>query len=103
MDTYCFRVAITQTRFNVLPLNNNVHRYSDHDEDKNCPFCKTKVENEFHFLLECAMYADLREKFLQDRVNIPLCQVLKATNSNDIHNLSRYVFHAINRRKKIIM
>ena len=49
INTYCFRVAVTQTRFNVLPLNNNVYRYSDNIQEKACPFCKTTVENEAHF------------------------------------------------------
>ena len=26
-----------------------------------CPFCKYKVENEIHFLLECPIYKELRE------------------------------------------
>ena len=102
MDTYCYRVAITQARFNVLPLNNNVYRYSENVQDKACPFCKTKFENEVHFLLECSMYSDLRGKFLAFHRTIPLPVWLTSTNSDLRHNLSRFIFHSINRRKKLL-
>ena len=101
MDMYCFRVAITQVRFNVLPLKNNLRRYSDRIQDKQCPFCKTKIENERHFLLECSMYTDLRHKFLNitNNHNFCLIQMLTAQNNDHMYRLSRYVFHAMNRRK----
>ena len=102
MDIYCFRVAITQLRFNVLPLNNNVHRYSKSAQDKNCSFCDNQVEDEDHFLFHCCLYKDLRDKFLKKSSNAPIHVLLKATNADHRHNVSRYVFHAINRRKKIL-
>jgi len=58
----CFRVAITQIRFNVLPLNNNVHRYSKSFRDKYCPFCKNQIEIEQHFVFMCNAYDDIRKK-----------------------------------------
>eukprot|EP00745_Piridium_sociabile_P024692 TRINITY_DN39152_c0_g3_i7.p1 TRINITY_DN39152_c0_g3~~TRINITY_DN39152_c0_g3_i7.p1 ORF type:complete len:104 (-),score=4.88 TRINITY_DN39152_c0_g3_i7:199-510(-) len=102
MDTYCFRVAITQLRFNVLPLNNNMHRYSEHSKDKNCPFCEKQIENEHHLLFDCVLYKDLRVKFLKESTKLPLYVLLKSTNMNHRHNVSRFVFHALNRRTKVI-
>jgi len=101
IDVYCFRVAISHVRFNVLPLNNNIHRYKESNHDKACPFCKIHIENEQHFLFACPMYEDLRLKFLKESNGHPLHILLKATNPIHRHNLSKYVFHAINRRKKI--
>lgn len=97
MEIYTFRVAISQVTFNVLPLNNNLHRYSTSEHTKSCPFCRTKIENKQHFLFECLAYNDLREKFLQESARLP------AHSSFHIHNVFRYVFHAVNRRKRIFM
>jgi len=102
MENYCFRVAITQLRFNVFPLNNNVHRYSESIHDKFCPFCKNQIENEKHFVLFCATFEDLRVKFLKESKELPLHMLLRATDPIHRYNLSRYVFHASNRRKKIL-
>ena len=101
-DSYCFRVAISQLRFNVLPLNNNVHRYSENVQDKVCPFCEIGEEDEEHFLFECFLYNDLRVKFLSECINLPLCELLKSENSMQRYNLSRYIFHAINKRKRML-
>ena len=64
-DIYCFRVAVSQTRFGVLPLNNNLHRYSVLSLDRNCAFCISEIQNEHHFLFKCPMYADLRRTLYQ--------------------------------------
>ena len=37
-DIYCFRVAVSQAKFGVLPLNNHLHRYSVLSLDRNCAF-----------------------------------------------------------------
>ena len=102
MDIYCFRVAISQLRFNVLPLNNNVHRYSESSQKKNCPFCDERVENEHHFLFECCLYKELRDKFLKDLSSVPIHVLLKVSDVNIRHCISRYVFHAMNRRRKTL-
>ena len=35
------------------------------NEDKFCPFCQDTLEDEFHFLLECETYAELRKKYIE--------------------------------------
>ena len=102
MDSFYFRVAISQVRLNALPLNNNIHRYSTIPLKKCCQFCKNIIENEHHFLFECSTYNDLRTKFLKESVNVPIQSLLKVTNPVYRYNLSRFVFHAINRRKRIM-
>ena len=67
IDIYCFRVALTQLRLGVLPINSNMYRYSDCPTNKNCVFCQDKVQNEDHFLLVCPMYTDLRNRFLEQK------------------------------------
>ena len=103
IEMYSWHVAISQVRFNVLPLNCNLHRYSAFDYKRMCPFCRTKPENESHFLFECTVYNDLREKFLQASAGLSAQELLKANDSIHMHNLSRYIFHAINKRKRILL
>ena len=102
MDTYCFRVAITQIRLNALPLNNNIYRYDETERKKLCPFCKTHKEDEEHFLFRCPLYRDLRNKFLKQSADLPIHTILEASQANHRFNLSRFVFHAINQPKKAL-
>ena len=100
ISPYCFRVAITQLRFNVLPLNNNAHRYSNVLKEKMCPFCRNAIKNEYHFISECPYYKDLRNRFLPDVTRLPMEVLMKVSNSSHRYQMSRYVFLAMDRRNK---
>ena len=63
IDIFCFRVALTQIRLGVLPINNNMYRYSDCPTNRNCVFCPDIDEND-HFLSVCPLYTYLRNRFL---------------------------------------
>ena len=43
------------------------------EEDLECPFCKTMVENEIHVICDCPLYTDLREKLFQNARVIHVC------------------------------
>jgi len=101
MEIYCFRVAVSQARFNVLPINANVHRFSNIPLKKSCPFFRSAKEDEGHFLFECPTYSDLRTMFLKVGVAKTSVHVLlQMTNSKQMHSAFRYIFHAVNTRKK---
>ena len=34
--------------------------------DRTCPFCPDQIENEFHFLIKCPIYTELRARMLED-------------------------------------
>ena len=40
------------------------HRPSLKPEDRSCTFCPQKIENEFHFLIECTAYIDERQNLV---------------------------------------
>ena len=96
---YSFRVALTQLRLGVLPINSNMYRYSDCPTKKNCVFCQNQVENEDHFLLVCPLYADLRNRFLEQKGIQSLQNILRRKNTKGCRLLSKFISHAINRRK----
>ena len=100
-SSYCFRVAITQLRFNELPLNNNICRYSTVNKEKMCPFCSNQIENEAHFLLRCPQYDDLRNKFIKEADHLPIEVLSTAENDTHRYKVSRFVFHAINKRQRV--
>ncbi len=58
VNTFCFRVALSQTRLSVLPLNNNIYRYSENPRDRICTYCKKYVENVHHLVYSCSLYTD---------------------------------------------
>ena len=55
-----FRVAFTRFRIRRNDLRNNCFSKND----VHCPFCKDCTEDENHFLLNCSLYKNLREKYL---------------------------------------
>ena len=66
LEIYCFRVGLCQLRLGVLPINNNLRRYSACAIQRNCVFCVNAIENEEHLLFACPLYNDIREKLLKD-------------------------------------
>ena len=110
IDIYCFRVALTQLRLGVLPINSNMYRYSDCPTKKKkkkkegkkrrrSVFCQNQVENEDHFLLVCPLYTDLRYRFLEQKGIQSLQNMLRRKNTKGCRLLSKFIFHAIKRRK----
>ena len=99
IDVFCFRVALAQLSLGVLPINNNMYRYSDCPTNRNCVFCPDVVENEDHFLLVCPLYTDLRNRFLEQKGAQSLQDMLQWKDTKRCLLLSKFTFHAMNRRK----
>lgn len=102
IDIYCFRVAFTQVRLNVLPINNNLHRYSVLVNDRYCPLCNNCVEDEHHVISVCPLYADLRNRFLQKESTQPSKKLLEGSNRTLTLMVAKFVFHSMKRRKSYI-
>jgi hypothetical protein len=102
IDIYCFRVAFTQVRLNVLPINNNLHRYSVLVNDRYCPLCNNCVEDEHHVISVCPLYADLRNRFLQKESTQPSKKLLEGSNRTLTLRVAKFVFHSMKRRKSYI-
>ena len=102
IDIYCFRVALTQIRFGVLPINNNMNRYGLNPRASMCPFCENQEENEIHLLYSCTIYSDLRNRFLP---NVHLNNVPLLMEGIDIEQsllVAKFVFYAMKRRTRLI-
>ena len=79
---------------NVIPRN-----------ERKCPVC-SKLEDEFHFLLECPLYSDLRKmyinRYFSSHPNIlKFKELLTSENSNVTRKLACYVFKGFQIRYNI--
>ena len=99
---YCFRVALTQLRTGVLPLNSNMNRYGENPTRSYCPICKNVVEDEKHFMFDCPAYDELRNRFLFNMSvqNLPelLCIEFNAWSLN----VAKFTFHSMKKRSQLI-
>ena len=102
VNIYCLRVALSQMRFGVIPINNNMHRYTLNIRQRMCPFCLNQVEDEYHFLYVCNEYSDLRKRFLSDIGDMSLAEVLCSNNSTRTLLVAKFVFYAFKRRRIIV-
>ena len=104
LEIYCFRVGLCQLRFGVLPINNNLHRYSVFVRNRHCVLCVNAVEDEEHLLFTCPLYADIRVKLLNDASQnatiASLLNVLAWKNKTNLLRLAKFVFSARRRREE---
>ncbi len=55
----------------VAPINIEIGRYTGTPEEQRiCPTCNVGVENEFHILMQCCYYTELREELFQCAINV---------------------------------
>ena len=102
-------------RDRILSCQNTAHdleiecgRYSGIGRnDRMCKLCRRTVETEFHFVLICIIYKDLRQKYIpiEYRRSPSIYKFNKLMNVSDesiIFNLALYLYHATERRKKYL-
>ena len=101
VSVYCFRVALSQIRFGVLPINNNLNRYGKELRNSLCPFCKNQVEDEKHLLLNCSLYIDLRNRFLSGLTDISLVDLIRGIDKELSRLVGKFIFYAVKRRQEL--
>ena len=61
------RTALTKFRLSNHNLMIEKGRYENMQLcDRSCPFCPDQIEDEFHFLIKCPIYTELRTKMLEN-------------------------------------
>ncbi|XP_033746730.1 uncharacterized protein LOC117331881 [Pecten maximus] len=92
---------IARLRLSAHKLNIESGRYVSIDRSKRvCTLCNLNdIEDEFHFVLVCTRYSDLRQKYLKYYYkNNPsvykLTQLLNTNNVKDLCNLGKYLLAA---------
>ena len=94
-----FRIAMTKLRVASHRLEVEVGRWARPNrvpvDERKCRHGNT-LEDEFHFLLECSLYRELRIKYIKryfwNRLNVvKLKELMTSTNKRIICNLSLFI------------
>ena len=73
-------------------------------ENRICALCY-KLDDEFHFLFECASFTECRKKFMKkyywQRPSMLKCvQLFKTNNKKDLRNLAKYIWKCFSIRTR---
>jgi hypothetical protein len=103
-----FQIALTRFRVSSHKLAIETGRYSNIDrQQRKCLQCNMNViESEFHFLLVCPKYRDLRIKYFSPYFcrwpNLHKFKTIMSTKlPNKLLNLSKFIYYAFQQRTEI--
>ena len=107
VDKPIFRIALCKFRTSSHLLKIEVGRWNNiPKKDRICDFCNLNViEDEFHFLLVCPKFIDLRMKYIPSYYfNPPVIYkfktILSSQNTSILRKLGRYIFFATKLREE---
>ena len=104
-----FRHAMSKIRMSSHRLEIEAGRWhrpqSISLDDRKCRICGT-LEDEFHFILECTLFEDLRKRYTKRyfwvRPNIPkFVELMTSGNKHIIRNLGNYTFECLKIRNNL--
>jgi hypothetical protein len=100
-----FRIVLTKFRLSSHDLAIETGRYENKPrEERLCTYCRLRViEDEYHFLLVCPNYYELRRLFLKPYYcRWPTIQkfetIMSSKIKKDVLNLSKYLYYAFKQR-----
>ena len=69
--------------------------------------CSNEVEDEYHFVIKCPLYDDIRRQFLNRTIYIrpsmeKCISLLKSNNKNILVKFSKFIYFAMIRRNENI-
>ena len=95
-----FRDAVIRFRMGLNSLKIN-KRYNSTFENKLCPFCPTRDEDENHFMFICPEYEDIREKYLSKHFDLEMmtvAEILQVNCVKSIRQVAMYIYYGLERR-----
>ena len=100
-----YRIALTKLRTSSHNLAIETGRYDGiARENRTCTFCNMNaIENEFHLVLVCPSYRDLRQRYMKPYfwswpTLTKFQQLMSSRSTKLLINLSKYIFFANQRR-----
>ena len=110
--SFRYRNALAKFRCSSHSLMIEKGRHMDLDRlYRNCPLCIQRnvyiLEDEYHFLMVCPEYEDLRYNFFPENMltNVNLNKFysfMTSKNEHVITSLAKYLFHAFQKRKSLL-
>ena len=106
LENYTIRVNFTRFRLGCHGLYSDLFRQTKNQKYSSfCPVCKeNQLEDEFHLLMICNGYKNLRSELLYD-ADGTLYYFNKLMSSSDksvVHRTGRFINDAMVRRKNIV-
>ena len=104
-----FRVALSRFRVSAHRLEVETGRWHKPVavpfNERKCRTCLDYLEDEFHVLLECPLYHELRKTYIKPydwkRLNMSkFIELIKTENKIEIRNLSMFIMKSFEIRKK---
>ena len=103
-----FKFALSRFRLSSHPLYIETGRYTGiPKEERFCVFCNMRsIENEYHFLMICPHYVDIRRKYLPAYYcrwpTITKFKTIMQTKSKKlINNIAKFIYFAIKKRNLV--
>ncbi|XP_078312623.1 uncharacterized protein LOC144619140 [Crassostrea virginica] len=99
-----YKKCITKIRVSSHNLCIESGRHKNIPRDKRfCKTCTSTIEDEYHFILVCPVYKELRSKFLKKYYwgkpsMFKLIRLLSVNNVKELCNLGKYIFRALSLR-----
>lgn len=102
-----YRRTIAQFRVSAHDLEIERGWYSGVPRnDSICRLCRRTIEDEFHFVLICITYKDLRQKHLPNYCQLTSLykfnKLMNVTDKTTLMNLVLYMYHANERRSRYL-
>ena len=109
LDNFKHRQAISKMRLSSHKLNIEKGRYTGVPRnDRKCELCnKNDIEDEYHFMIVCDVYNDLRREYIPSYyINRPsvykFTLLLNVKNKKLLHKIALYIIKATKLRNSII-
>ena len=72
-------------------------------DNRICPYCDCYVEDEYHFVMICPLYNNIRSNYIRNYFTANpyvenVCSLM-SSNDKDLHNLAMYVYDAFRERQ----
>ena len=105
-----FRTALSKLRLSSHRLEVETGRWARPNaipfSERVCNVCN-KLEDEFHFVLECSIYFDIRKLYINSyyfkRPNMfKMVELFNTTNKKHLRNLSVYIYKAFEIRRNVM-
>ena len=102
---YC--VALAKFRCSNHKLQIEIGRHKNIETiDRICKFCSNQstkvIEDEFHFMCVCPLYAEFRLRFLDKTIinnKTDFINLMKTQNPQILMNIALFIYHGVNARK----
>ena len=109
IDVNKFRKCLASFRFSCHDLMIEKGRHQNIlAEDRNCVYCECYLEDEFHFVLICPLYSDVRKTYISElyvsNANYEMfIRLMSSTKEKEIRNLAMYLYNAFKIRKDFLI